>query len=220
MNFDLYTKSLSKTSLSAVKHKILSQLWSTGKSFPRGWVKSSKLLELTKQKYFDRRVRELRDELGCDIETGMAAGEHAYRLVSTRLRVANPRSYLSESKKKLLFEQADYMCAVCGGKFAGGVRGLQADHKVPLKRGGRDNDSNWQPLCVECNVGKRRTCTGCELDCKQCPWAFPEIVGKRVLLTLPADLERAALEEAHRSGNPITQVLLDAIRSNVCREPR
>lgn len=210
MRFAEYKQSLGND-LSDVKSAILERLWNEGKSFPRGWVKSSTLLALTKQKYFDRRVRELRDELGCDIETGTVAGEHAYRLLSARLNVSNPRAYLSGTQKRQLFEAAKHKCSVCGRQFAAGVRGLQADHKIPLKRGGSHEDLNWQPLCVECNVGKRRACAGCELNCKQCPWAFPEKVGRRVMLTLPADIESAAQEQAARSGKSVIQVLVDAI---------
>jgi 5-methylcytosine-specific restriction endonuclease McrA len=211
MRFDDYVKSLGG-SVSEVKEKILRKLWDEGRSFPRGWVRSSALLALTRQKYFDRRVRELRDELGCDIETGTAGGEHAYRLRSTRVDVANPRGYLSESQKRQLFENAKHRCAVCGGQFEAGLRGLQADHKIPLKRGGQHGEENWQPLCVECNVGKRRACAGCNLECRKCPWAFPDQVGKRIVLALPADIDGAARERAARTGKSVHQVMLDAIQ--------
>jgi 5-methylcytosine-specific restriction endonuclease McrA len=211
MRFDDYVKSLGR-SLSEVKEKILRKLWDEGKSLPRGWVRSSALLAVTRQKYFDRRVRELRDELGCDIETGTAGGEHAYRLRSTRIDVANPRAYLSESQKRQLFENSKHRCAVCGGQFEAGLRGLQADHKIPLKRGGQHGEENWQPLCVECNVGKRRACAGCNLDCRKCPWAFPDQVGKRIVLAIPADIDSAARARAAQTGKSVNQVLLDAIR--------
>lgn len=70
-------------SLSAQKRKILTALWESGKSWPRPWVASSDLLGLDGVgKYFDRRIRELRDDKGCDIESGRDKnGDHAYRLV-------------------------------------------------------------------------------------------------------------------------------------------
>lgn len=172
--------------LSEVKQKILRELWRSDDAvFPKPWVQSSRLLELTGQKYFDRRIRELRDELGCDIETGNIRGEHSYRLLSARLNSANPRFYLSESEKRALFCRHDYTCQVCGGRFLAGVRGLQADHKVPLIRGGVHESTNWQPLCNSCNVAKRRACAGCQEDCQQCPWAFPERVGQLTLIRIP-----------------------------------
>ena len=111
MNFKEYIAGIQgKTSV--VKHKILERLWAEGKDFPRGWVRSSELLDLTGQKYFDRRVRELRDEDGCDIEQGTLAGKHVYRLVSTSMEISNPRAYLTASQKKGLFEAANNRCAV------------------------------------------------------------------------------------------------------------
>jgi hypothetical protein len=62
--------------LRGVYGKIITKLWS-GK-----WATSSSLLKLTGQKYFDRRIRELRDEYGFDIESKNVFGEWSYRLVS------------------------------------------------------------------------------------------------------------------------------------------
>ena len=66
---EYYQKLLERQNLSEVKYNILKTLWDSGDNFPKEWIKSSELLEITNQKYFDRRARELKDELGCDIET-------------------------------------------------------------------------------------------------------------------------------------------------------
>lgn len=183
MKFEEYIASVPH-SLSEVKLKILKTLWEAGDGFPRPWVKSTLLLKITKQKYFDRRTRELRDEQGIDIETKQIDGQHCYRLVSAKMQKANPRQYLSASQKAALFETAKNTCQVCGKKCAGGVRGLQADHKVPLVRGGSQDIGNWQTICNECNVVKRRVCEGCDADCNTCPWAFPEKFGGFIRLNL------------------------------------
>lgn len=185
--------------LSEVKLKILRRLWSEDSTpFPKPWVGSSILLDLTGQKYFDRRTRELRDEYGCHIENGHINGEHAYRLVSEKLQEAKPREYLTETEKRQLFERFQYICQICGAKADAGVRGLQADHKVPLIRGGKHVHSNWQPICNVCNVGKRRACADCLADCQKCPWAFPELVGQVTLVHLPPNILTAIRQ---RSGN-------------------
>ena len=187
MNLAQYIQLLGR--LSPVKYKIISTLWANGEpDFPRMWVKSSELLTLTQQKYFDRRIREMRDELGCDIETRQIEGEHAYRLNSSTIGSGNKRAYLSNAEKNALFGDAEFRCQVCGDIFAPGVRGLQADHKVPLNRGGGTEISNWQALCNECNVAKRRACAGCKLDCSVCSWAFPESTGRIVALKIPKEL--------------------------------
>jgi len=41
-------------------------------------------------------------------------------------------------------------CIKCGSKNQ-----IQADHIIPLSRGGRDSEGNLQPLCKKCNLDKR-----------------------------------------------------------------
>jgi 5-methylcytosine-specific restriction endonuclease McrA len=187
MTLDRYINTIGG-SLSDVKRKILVELWNAGQIFPRNWVASSHLLNITQQKYFDRRARELRDEKGCDIETKHINGEHHYRLVSDVLAASNPRSYLTEAQKKNLFQFSGNTCQVCGVRANAGVRGLQADHKVPLIRGGSHKLENWQAVCNECNVAKRRACQGCSDQCSTCQWAFPENAGFPVITRVPKEV--------------------------------
>ena len=195
--------------LSEVKKLILKTLWNAGENFPRNWVKSSVLLGITKQKYFDRRIRELHDQMGCDIEMQYYQNEHAYRLKSSTLGKHNPRYYLTAVQKERLFEKSDYRCQICNKKFEAGVKGLQADHKVPLIRGGTHNEDNWQALCNECNVSKRGVCRDCSENCIKCPWAFPEKHGPFVLVRIPkkiAEQARAGLIKLSK----IEKMFLDA----------
>lgn len=176
-----------KRRLSVVKMKILQRLWGQDSDcFPKPWVSSAELLELTNQKYFDRRTRELRDQLGCDVESSYQEqlGGHAWRINSPDLSEPQDREYLSQSQKIKLFKDNDYCCAICGTQIAAGVRGLQADHKIPISRSGGNEIGNWQPLCNNCNVGKRRACDSCDLDCNTCSWAFPEIVGIKTMVSV------------------------------------
>jgi hypothetical protein len=199
-------------SLSKVKQSILRELWGPNDSkFPKPWILSSRLLELTGQKYFDRRIRELRDELGCDIETGNLGSEHRYRLISSSLKKANPRYYLTESEKRDLFLKHDYTCQICGRKCAAGIRGIQADHKIPLVRGGMHTSTNWQPICNECNVGKRGACAECQDDCKQCPWAFPEVVGRVTLVRLPPKVLSALYMRCSQNQRKVESGIVEAL---------
>lgn len=198
-------------STSEVKVKILTALWDAGTSLPRDWVKSTFLLKLTKQKYFDRRIRELRDETGCDIETGTSGGRPAYRLRSLTLKKVQDRTYLSSSQKKALFEKHDFCCAVCGKKIEKGARGLEADHKIPLIRGGGSEFSNWQTLCVNCNVSKRRSCQGCDEECPRCAWAFPELFGGLITIRAPKDTLTKVREIAEKDGSHSQELILEAI---------
>lgn len=190
MKLEAYLQSLGK--LSQVKTQILTALWHENPTrFPRGWVSSSKILALTNQKYFDRRIRELRDQDGCDIETGFMNGKSAYRLVSGEIKPVAKRAYLSEKQKKQLYQSQDYQCQICNKQLfadSSGSFAPQADHKVPLSRNGSHQSDNWQTICVECNVGKRRACQGCEAVCVVCPWAFPEKTGVLINLAISKEL--------------------------------
>lgn len=202
---------VNQTKLSKVKRLILKRLWQQGKSYPKGWVKSTELLKLSNQKYFDRRIRELKNEAGFDIETRWVNGEHCYRLRSEKRAKEAVRTYLSATRKKALFEAAEYQCSICGKKAGSGVLGLQADHKVPLSRGGSDEFGNWQAVCHECNVSKRKMCQSCTLNCNECAWAFPEEKGSRVLVNLPLTLRRK-VEEFDTQSQSIEDKIISVLR--------
>lgn len=185
-DFDSY---ISDIVLSEVKHKLLHRLWGevADDVFPKPWVKSSELLELSNQKYFDRRLRELRDEEGLDIESLNVGGEHSWRIGSAKKNGKLARTYLDKKAKDTLFANAKNECQICGKAAKPGVMGLQADHRIPLIRGGGDDISNWQAICNECNVVKRRSCQGCGDQCQQCGWAFPEKLTARAIVTLTSE---------------------------------
>ncbi len=167
-NYKLFRQdSMSEEKLSKVKRFILKLLWG-GR-----WVSSAKLLKETQQKYFDRRIRELRDELGYDIEMGFQKGEPHYRLKSKKRKLAKVRTYLGSKQKKELLENLPSLCALCGIKFTQKKQPV-FDHRIPLIRGGPGSVANYQLLCHECNNQKRSQCRGCALNCKKCYLAFPE----------------------------------------------
>lgn len=210
MKFDEYIKIL-PSGISDVKLKILKKLWHTdSESFPKPWVSSSELLDLTGQKYFDRRARELRDQLGCDIETQHKAelGGHAWRIHSPKLAPPQDREYLTQSQKFQLFLSVKNTCAICGKISEPGVRGLQADHKVPISRGGTNALENWQAVCNHCNVGKRRACDGCTIECATCSWAYPEIIGINTLVSINGKV-LSKITEYSKSTNQTTSHVLE-----------
>ncbi|MDH0357101.1 HNH endonuclease signature motif containing protein [Morganella sp. GD04133] len=214
--FESYLSTLpSKRRLSEVKLTILKRLWwSDDVEFPKPWVSSAELLELTGQKYFDRRTRELRDQLGCDLESSYIAelSGHAWRLKSKVISPPIDREYLTESQRLKLFSIHDNTCAVCGKRVAAGIRGLQADHKIPLSRGGGNELTNWQALCHNCNVGKRRACEGCTDNCRTCSWAFPEKLGITTMLHLSADMLNKAQQLSDTKGISFDEIVDYAIR--------
>lgn len=178
-----------KSNITSAQWEILKYLFNQGNSLPRDWVPRDVLHDLVKQSDYRRRITELGDEIGVDIER--QPGTNAYRLRSLNLNPANPRTYLSKSQKDQLLFRQNYTCQVCSLHDMNNSSGtLQADHKIPLARGGGHSIENWQTLCHVCNVGKRNACQDCLRDCRQCPWAFPEIHGIRIMAPLsPSEIQ-------------------------------
>jgi len=200
--------------LSNVKELLLKELWGSSDGFPKQWVKSSVLLAKSNQKYFDRRLRELRDSAGIDIETKHIEGEHCWRLNSANIGQVNDRTYLTNSQKKLLFNIAGNKCRICGKVTLAGIRGLQADHKIPLIRGGTNELSNWQALCNECNVAKRGVCKDCDLDCNTCTWAVPEKTGFNFVIKIPSDL-KYELDKRNLKTDTIENLLIARLKDYI-----
>ncbi|HHU0635741.1 TPA: HNH endonuclease [Enterobacter hormaechei subsp. xiangfangensis] len=181
-----------KANVSEAQLKILKFLFDQGDTFPKQWVPRDVIHALIDQSDYRRRISELVNDIGIDIQLESQSGTYVYRLNSPYLNDANPRAYLSAKNKNSLFIAQNYTCQVCGSYDLQNTFGtLQADHKVPLSRGGSNNIQNWQTLCYVCNVGKRRACHGCSRNCSECVWAFPEHTGVRMVTSLtPNDLQK------------------------------
>lgn len=171
------------------KKNIISILWGCDSpSFPKEWVDSNHLLQQVGFKNFDRRIRELKSNIGCDIESRNSQGCHQYRLKSPNILKSNTRKNVTKTQKNQLFKENKYKCNVCSKICPSGSVGLQADHKVPLSRGGENNITNYQPLCNHCNAIKRSACAGCLEDCQNCHWAFPEKTGRHEIFRISPNI--------------------------------
>ena len=120
-----------------------------------------------------RRVRELQGEEGL---TGIIKSGSKYQLV--HLAVGAKREPRKPVPKKVAQEVAlaqGSHCSVCGAPIAvTGAQAVEADHRVPRRRGGGSHKSNLQILCVSCNNAKSTQCSNCTLNCNTCGWAYPE----------------------------------------------
>jgi len=65
----------------------------------------------------------------------------------------NNRSPLSKSLRHKILKRDRFTCQACGAR-APDVE-LEVDHKIPVSKGGTDDESNLTTLCVDCNRGKR-----------------------------------------------------------------
>jgi 5-methylcytosine-specific restriction endonuclease McrA len=101
----------------------------------------------------DRRLRSLR-ERGLDVPADIIRGEHRYVLKGWR--PGGPRKTGPNISAKVKAQVlAPKRCAQCGKTpLEDGVK-LVVDHKVPQEWGGGDEIENLQPLCEECNGGKK-----------------------------------------------------------------
>jgi len=164
---------------------VIELLWPVGHGIPGPYVVQSQLRDAIDnfrraklppntpyKPYVDvfRRVRELQGEEGL---IGVAREGHTFQLVDLNLGNKRiPRTKLEDKAWERVLEKYGHSCPVCGRQEPE-IR-FDQDHKTPRVRGGGDEESNWMPLCGECNNFKSTACRGCKLDCSKCCWAFPE----------------------------------------------
>jgi len=100
----------------------------------------------------DRRVRDLRDHF--EVPAVVLGGEHRYKLTGwCQTKKDGSRKALSQRvRAEVLSPQR---CAQCGRTPLGHGVVLVVDHKLPREWGGTDDIENLQPLCEECNAGKK-----------------------------------------------------------------
>jgi hypothetical protein len=100
----------------------------------------------------DRRVRDLRGLF--DIETVREQGTYRYLLKGLKQSHATGvRKAISRRLRAQIL--SPQRCAQCGKTPLDHHVLLDVDHKVPVEWGGTDDASNLQPLCQDCNAGKK-----------------------------------------------------------------
>lgn len=161
---------------------ILETLWPSEHGIPGPVVPLSRLRQVIDdfrgvgEPYQDvpRRIRELQGEEGFLGVVRFGSGKQTrYQLVSLEISAKREqRIKLSNEVWQKVLLKYQNRCAVCGRQPP--VVRIDQDHKIPRLRGGGNEEENWQPLCAECNNFKSTACRGCDLECRNCPWAFPE----------------------------------------------
>jgi 5-methylcytosine-specific restriction endonuclease McrA len=109
------------------------------------------LPELGAQEQLDRRRRELNRYFL--IERAQQGVETRYRLVRAKPRSLEADMGISERDRASVLRHG--RCAMCGRTAVDHGVVLQVDHKIPKALGGTDELENLQPLCEECNRGKK-----------------------------------------------------------------
>lgn len=99
-----------------------------------------------------RPIRTAKQE-GWDIEYNPK--EKGYTLKSADKGKGKQRGYISTKLRALVLKAYGYRCAYCGkNPREDGVK-LHIDHKIPVEFDGPTEFDNLQPLCEECNHGKK-----------------------------------------------------------------
>lgn len=120
-------------------------------------VSNDKIIEVTEQHNYARRIRELRAE-GWQIQYSVKPA--GYTLLSVQKLKKNPGEYVNLRLRTEVFERDNFTCQMCGYSasqiYADGEKvKLEADHIIPLAEGGKTEVDNLQTLCARCNAGKK-----------------------------------------------------------------
>ncbi len=166
-------------------------------------ITNEKLIEVSGQHNYARRIRELRAE-GWNIVYNFKPS--GYILKSNNKISKNKDDYINLKLRHKILERDDFRCQQCGHKgnerYADGdIVKLEVDHIVPRKDGGKTVEANLWTLCSRCNAGKKSL-----LD-------YPETMKNKIIsLNLPDGLRRELNSLARLKSKTINDLLLSAIK--------
>lgn len=170
-------------------------------------ISNAKLIEVSGQHNYARRVRELRAE-GWDI-VWQAKNGGGYVLRSIK-KIARPSdTYINFKLREKVLERDNFACQQCGykqgEKYAdGGLVKLEVDHIMPLHDKGKTEESNLWTLCARCNAGKKSLL------------AYPETMKNKIVsLNLPDDVREKVTKLALKDSRTVNSILLDAVRNGL-----
>lgn len=141
-------KKLVKGSISQKIYRVLYE--NRDKPLTLAQIREGLNLTTTEQGQFDRRMRDLYPIF--EFEKPRNGSSYMYRIVKLLDVQLNTSSISAKIRAEVLKEQR---CAQCGKTPLEDQIKLDVDHKIPQKWGGTNDIDNLQPLCKECNNGKR-----------------------------------------------------------------
>lgn len=116
------------------------------------WTHNQQLRSLTGLNDVPRTIRLLRQE-GWQIEV---RGDGYIRLASREKGEARgERKAVSGRIRYQVFSESGFRCQACGKTVEEDKVKLVVDHRIPVDWGGKNEISNLQALCEECNLGKQ-----------------------------------------------------------------
>ncbi|MBL8031223.1 MAG: HNH endonuclease [Candidatus Doudnabacteria bacterium] len=121
-----------------------------GQALTMAEIRQTMGLEAGEQEHLNRRMRELYRVF--IVERTRRGTETLYQLVGKRDHVLNTDGISMKVRALILKDQR---CAQCGRTPMEDHVKLHVDHKIPQEWGGTNDPDNLQPLCSDCNEGKR-----------------------------------------------------------------
>ncbi len=76
-----------------------------------------------------------------------------YESTREKYNSKNQRKLMTKELRNKIKERDNYTCQICG-KYMPDEVGLQIDHIISIKKGGKTVESNLQVLCDKCNLSK------------------------------------------------------------------
>ena len=169
-------------------------------------VPNAKLIEVSGQHNYARRVRELRAE-GWDIV--YSASPSGYVLRTPLKTEKSADKYINLKLRQKVLERDRYACQLCGSKAneqngdGESVR-LEVDHIVPLKQDGKTVEENLWTLCSRCNAGKKSL------------FDYPETIKNNIIsLNLPDALRESISTLALANGLTVNALVLEILKIGV-----
>lgn len=169
-------------------------------------VSNAKLIQVSGQHNYARRLRELRAE-GWDIVYSQSPT--GYTLRSLKKILKDTDKYINLKLRQKVLERDSYTCQQCGHKANekyndGETVRLEVDHITPLHNGGRTLEENLWTLCSRCNAGKKSLL------------AYPETMKNKIISVNLSDETRKKLNNVSlKSGRTINDLVIEAIDRGV-----
>lgn len=126
-------------------------------------VGAKELQKIARISEWARRIRELRDQEGMDIQThndrsDLKPGQ--YVLMSLKPRTSFGRGIAADQRTRILIRNG-MTCQICGvgagepyPDDSSKKARLHVDHVTPLSQGGTNDDANLRTTCSRCNEGR------------------------------------------------------------------
>ena len=112
-----------------------------------------------KYKYSTRQIQRYLKHIGFirtrreSYKLAIKRGRMTYHHLRVDNKTSDIRKTINPTQRYRILKRNDFKCISCGlGVKQNAV--LQVDHIVELCRGGGNDDSNLQTLCIDCNIGK------------------------------------------------------------------